>query len=84
MTLPSTNTVFRIPPVAGASPPDRPTTVVLFDDLGRGSLDMSYTWNEYGRLVYTLDCILYCILYYIHCVLYDMLLSNVTYTVVLQ
>ena len=30
-------------------PPDRPTTVILFDDLGRGSLDQSYTWNEYGR-----------------------------------
>lgn len=23
--------------------------VVIFDDLGRGSTDMSYTWNEYGR-----------------------------------
>jgi len=22
---------------------------VIFDDLGRGSTDMSYTWNEYGR-----------------------------------
>jgi hypothetical protein len=23
--------------------------VVLYDDLGRGGLDMAYTWNEYGR-----------------------------------
>jgi hypothetical protein len=22
---------------------------VLYDDMGRGSTDMSYTWNEYGR-----------------------------------
>lgn len=27
---------------------------MIFDDLGRGSTDMSYTWNEYGRpSVYT-------------------------------
>lgn len=38
-----------LPPLPGANPPNRPTTVVLFDDLGRGSMDMSYTWNEYGR-----------------------------------
>lgn len=27
----------------------RPTTVVLFCDLGRGSSDDTFTWNEYGR-----------------------------------
>ena len=40
---------FRIPPMIGQQPPDRGTTIILFDDLGRGSLDHSYTWNEYGR-----------------------------------
>jgi len=40
---------FVLPPLAGQQPPNRPTTVVLFDDLGRGSKDMAYTWNEYGR-----------------------------------
>lgn len=38
-----------LPPVPGTNPPTRPTTVVLFDDLGRGSTDMTYTWYEYGR-----------------------------------
>jgi acid phosphatase type 7 len=40
---------FRIPPAAGTQPNDRPTRIVLYDDMGRGSLDQSYTWNEYGR-----------------------------------
>ena len=40
---------FRIPPVAGQQPTNRGTTIILYDDLGRGSLDHSYTWNEYGR-----------------------------------
>lgn len=40
---------LRLPPQPGKQPPDRPTTVILYDDMGRGSLDMSYTWNEYGR-----------------------------------
>jgi acid phosphatase type 7 len=45
---------LRVPPLAGKQPPDRPTQVLLFDDMGRGSLDMSYTWNEWGRpAVYT-------------------------------
>ena len=38
-----------LPPLPGTQPPSRPTTVILFDDLGRGSTDQSYTWNEYGR-----------------------------------
>ena len=41
-----------MPPLPGTQPPARPTTVVLYDDMGRGSTDMSYTWNavsEYGR-----------------------------------
>ena len=43
-----------LPPLPGTQPPNRPTTVALFDDLGRGSTDESYTWNEYGRpSVYT-------------------------------
>lgn len=41
--------VLFLPPLPGTQPPSRPTTVILYDDLGRGSLDMSYTWNEYGR-----------------------------------
>jgi len=40
---------FRVPPLPGTQPKDRPTTVILYDDMGRGSTDMSYTWNEYGR-----------------------------------
>lgn len=40
---------LHLPPLPGTQPPTRPTTVILYDDLGRGSLDMSYTWNEYGR-----------------------------------
>lgn len=46
---------FRVLPLAGRQPLDRPTTLILYDDLGRGSLDQSYTWNEYGRpSVYTI------------------------------
>ena len=41
--------IFHVPPRPGQQPPSRPTTVVLFDDLGRGSTDDTYTWNEYGR-----------------------------------
>lgn len=33
----------------GTQPPNRPTVAILYDDLGRGSSDMSYTWYEYGR-----------------------------------
>lgn len=44
--------VFFLPPAAGEQPANRPTTVVLFDDLGRGSNDMAYTWTEYGRPAY--------------------------------
>lgn len=41
--------VLQVPPRAGTQPEGRPTTVILFDDLGRGTTDMTYTWNEYGR-----------------------------------
>lgn len=41
--------VFFAPPLPGTQPPNRPTRAILYDDMGRGSLDMSYTWNEYGR-----------------------------------
>ncbi len=37
--------VFYSPPLPGFQPPSRPTTVVLFDDLGRGTNDDSFTWN---------------------------------------
>ena len=45
----SSEFTFFVPPVAGTQPPTRPTTVILYDDMGRGSMDMSYTWYEYGR-----------------------------------
>lgn len=46
---------FFVPPLPGTQPPDRGTTVVLYDDLGRGSTDDTYTWYEYGRpAVYTM------------------------------
>ena len=41
--------VFQVPPLAGTNPPSRPTTAVLYCDMGRGSTDDTYTWNEYGR-----------------------------------
>ena len=46
---------LRIPQrPGGVQNNDSPTTVILYDDLGRGSLDQSYTWNEYGRpAIYT-------------------------------
>jgi len=40
---------LRVPPLAGTQPKGRPTTVVLYDDLGRGSNDDAYTWNHYGE-----------------------------------
>ena len=41
--------VFFAPPLPGTQPPNRPTRVILYDDLGRGSADQTFTWNEYGR-----------------------------------
>jgi acid phosphatase type 7 len=41
--------VFHPPPLAGTQPSNRGTRVVLYDDMGRGSTDDTYTWNEYGR-----------------------------------
>lgn len=42
--------IFYVPPKAGEMAANhRPTTVVLYDDMGRGSDDMAFTWNEYGR-----------------------------------
>jgi len=41
--------IFFVPPLAGKVPKTRPTRVVLYDDLGRGSMDGTFTWNEYGR-----------------------------------
>eukprot|EP01035_Chromulina_nebulosa_P022753 gene22753-29460_t len=38
-----------IPALAGKQPSTRPTTVALYCDLGRGSLDDTYTWDKYGR-----------------------------------
>ncbi len=45
----SSEYVFYVPPTAGEQPSDRPTTIILYDDLGRGSTDDTYTWYEYGR-----------------------------------
>jgi hypothetical protein len=43
-----------VAPLPGQQPPVRGTRVVLYDDLGRGSTDDTYTWYEYGRpAVYT-------------------------------
>lgn len=48
--------VLNVPPLAGTQPPSRPTTAILYDDLGRGSEDMTFTWYEYGRpAIYTLQ-----------------------------
>jgi len=38
-----------VPPLPGTQPPNRPTTLVWFDDLGRGSNDNAWTWNHYGE-----------------------------------
>jgi acid phosphatase type 7 len=52
---------FFVPPVAGTQPsPTEPTRIILYDDLGRGSTDDTYTWNEYGRpSVYTMQAVGY-------------------------
>ncbi len=45
---------FRVPPAPGTQPPDRPTTIALFQDLGYGSLDSAATWGEYNKApIYT-------------------------------
>ncbi len=41
--------VLHVAPRAGSQPNNRGTRAILFDDLGRGSTDMTFTWNEYGR-----------------------------------
>ncbi len=41
--------VLNVPPAPGQQPKDRGTRVIIYDDLGRGSNDMTYTWYEYGR-----------------------------------
>lgn len=46
--------VFQVPPAPGTQPDKRGTSVILFDDFGRGSTDMAFTWYEYGRpAIYT-------------------------------
>ena len=40
---------FFPPQLPGEQPPNRPTKLILYDDLGRGSTDDTYTWNYYGR-----------------------------------
>ena len=43
---------FFVPPLPGILTTEsnvRPTRAILYDDLGRGSSDTTYTWNEYGR-----------------------------------
>jgi len=53
--------VFFVPPAKGQQPPadkNRGTRVILFDDLGRGSNDDSFTWYEYGRpSIYTAEAV---------------------------
>lgn len=44
--------IFQVPPAPGTQPPKRGTTLILFDDFGRGSSDMAFTWYEYGRPAY--------------------------------
>lgn len=57
----SSEYILHVPPAAGSQPPsskNRGTRVVLFDDLGRGSMDMSFTWYEYGRpSIYTTEAV---------------------------
>ncbi len=40
--------IFNVPPQGGVTM-DRPTTAVLYCDLGRGATDDTETWNAYGR-----------------------------------
>lgn len=54
--------VLHVPPVPGVKIKSdgavRPTRAILYDDLGRGSTDTTYTWNEYGRpAIYTMDAV---------------------------
>lgn len=39
---------FFVPPLAGQKSNKRGTRLILYDDLGRGSTDMTYTWDHYG------------------------------------
>ena len=41
---------FKVPPPPGRQRGGRPTTVILYDDLGRGSLDQSYTWYIHNTI----------------------------------
>lgn len=43
---------FTVPPQPGTQPPNRPTTAILYCDLGRGAMDDAETWNAYGRPAY--------------------------------
>jgi hypothetical protein len=43
---------FHVPPTRGTNPPNRPTSIIFFDDLGRGSNDEAYTWYNYGEASY--------------------------------
>ena len=51
-TWSSRNWEFYIPPANGTQPTGRGTSLVLFDDLGRGSNDDAFTWEHYGRPSY--------------------------------
>lgn len=51
----SSEHVFYPPPLPGTQPSSTGTRIILYDDLGRGTTDDTYTWNEYGRpSVYTI------------------------------
>lgn len=45
----STEFTLHLPTLPGQSPAARPTSLVLMADLGRGSLDNTFSWHEYGR-----------------------------------
>lgn len=54
--------VLHAPPLPGVETTSdgavRPTRAILYDDLGRGSTDSTYTWNEYGRpAIYTMEAV---------------------------
>ncbi|KAJ1434319.1 Metallo-dependent phosphatase-like protein, partial [Ochromonadaceae sp. CCMP2298] len=53
--------VLHVPPLPGSVVVEggvRPTRAILYDDLGRGSSDSTFTWNEYGRpSMYTMQSV---------------------------
>ena len=49
---------LHLPPLPGTSPPSRPTTVILYQDLGYSSKDPSLTWGQSSRApVFTAEAV---------------------------